>query len=142
RLVRRAVDHGIMRGRVHGLLLLAGPGLAYAVAVRAGCLDERGLDPALRWLRHALDERPIGLRCRAGLEDAAELGGGGAVLGDEQHAGRVAVEAVHEARAVAEAVGHAGEDAVDVATRARAALDRDAERFVEDQHIDRKSTRL
>ncbi len=57
------------------------------------------------------------------------------MLGDQQHAGGVAVEPVHQARPVAEAVGHAGEQAVDVAAGAGAALHGDAERLVEHQHV-------
>ena len=58
------------------------------------------------------------------------------MLGDEQHAGRVAVEAVHEARALAaEAVGHAGEHAIDVPLGSAAALHGEAERLVEDEDM-------
>ena len=55
---------------------------------------------------------------------------------DEQHAGRVAVEAVDETRALAaEAVGHAFEHAVDVLAGAGAALHRKPERLVQDEDV-------
>src|SRR5690606_30337829 len=117
--------------RVHGLILLAGERLAHTVAIGARGLDESGLDLALRWFRHTFHQRPVGLRGGAGLEDAAELGGDVATFGDEQHAGRVTVEAVDEPRPVAEAIDHPGEKPVDMPLRARAALDGNAERLVE-----------
>ncbi len=58
------------------------------------------------------------------------------MLGDEQHAGRVAIEAVHEARTLAaEAVGHAGEHAIDVPFGSAAALHGEAERLVEHEDV-------
>ena len=62
RLASDAIDDRIMRGRVHGFFLLAGFGLAHAVAIGAGGFDEGGFDLALGRIRHALHERPIGLR--------------------------------------------------------------------------------
>ena len=57
------------------------------------------------------------------------------MLGDQQHAGGVAVEPMDEARPVAEAIDHAGEHAVDVPLGAGAALHGDAERLVQHQHV-------
>ena len=58
------------------------------------------------------------------------------MLGDHENARRVAIEAMHEAWAfAAEAVGHRCEHAVDMAFCAGAALDGDAERLVEYEHV-------
>ena len=57
------------------------------------------------------------------------------MLGDEQHAGGIAVEPVHQPRPVAEAVGHAGEHPVEVALGAGAALHGDTVGFVQHQHV-------
>jgi hypothetical protein len=123
-----------MGGRVHGLVLLARQRLAHAVAIRPGRLDQRRLDLALRRLRHPFYQRPVGLCSGSGLEDAPEPGRGIAALGDQQHACRVPVEAMDEPRAIAEAIRHPGQDAVDVALGARAALHGDAERLVQHHH--------
>ncbi len=58
------------------------------------------------------------------------------MLGDQQHARRVAVEAMHETRPLAaEAIGHAGEHAVDMPLGAAAALDGKTERLVEHEDM-------
>ena len=136
-LVRRPVDHRVVRGGVHGLVLLAGLRLAHAVlAVGPGGLHQRGLYPALRRLGHALHQRPIGLGRRARLEDAPELGRRIARLGNEQHTAGVAVEAMHQPRPLtAEAVGHAGQQPIDVTLGAGAALHGQPKRLVEHEHV-------
>ena len=82
-------------------------------------------------------ERPVDLARRARAEGLRERRRGKARLGDEQAAGRVLVEPVHEARALAVHARLAQhlQHAVEVARGARAALHRQAHRLVEHQHV-------
>ena len=116
-------------------LLLAGTRFPHPVALRSCGLDQRRLDLALRRLRHAVDQRPIDLPHRAGLEGAAELGRDRAALGHHQHPRGVAVEPVHEPRPRLRPVAQAFEQAVDVMWRFGPALHRDSRRLVEDEKI-------
>ena len=88
-----------------------------------------------RFLRHALDQRPVGLLGVAAAEGFGELHRGKARARHHQHARRVAVEPVDEARLLALLVAPGLEHVVDVARDARAALHREAGRLVEDEHL-------
>ncbi len=90
--------------------------------------------PCLR-LRHAGDQRPVDLARRARAEGLGERGGGKARLGDQQAAGGVLVEPVHQARALAVGVAQHVEHAVEMARGAGAALHREPHRLVEHQHV-------
>jgi hypothetical protein len=87
---------------------------------------------ALGRLRHALDRGPVHLAHAAGGEQLAEVGGHRAPLGHHQDARGVAVEAMDEARPLAELGFQPLQHAVDVPGHARAALDGEAGRLVED----------
>ena len=132
-LVGDAIDNRIVRRGVHGLVLLAGRALRTRSPSGPAALTSAASTLPCGGLRHALHQRPVGLGCRARLEDAAELGRRLAMLGDQQHAGGIAVEPVHQPRPVAEAIGHAGEQAVDMAFGTGAALHGDAERLVRER---------
>src|SRR6185437_7012181 len=92
------VDHRVMGHRRLRDVLLAGPRLAHAIALGTCGLDQRRLDLALRRFGDALHQSPIDLAHRAGLEGPAELRRPRAPLGDNEHAGRVAIEPMYETR--------------------------------------------
>jgi hypothetical protein len=125
-----------VRGGVHGLVLLARQRLAHAVLpIGAGGFDEGCFDLALLRLRHTFDQSPVGLGGRTRLEDATEPGCCVAMLGDEQHTGRVAVEPMHQPGAVTETIDHSGEKAVDVPLRTGSTLHGDTERLVQHHYV-------
>ena len=80
---------------------LAVAGDAHHALVLALFLGEEGRDPALLRPRHAGDQRPIDFARRARAEGLGERRGGKARLGDQQAAGGVLVEPVHQARTLA-----------------------------------------
>ena len=71
------------------------------IALVALLLGEVGRDAALPDARHAGHERPIDLARHARPEGLGHGGGGKARLGDDEAAGRILVEPVHEARLLA-----------------------------------------
>src|SRR5262245_55756319 len=129
------VHHGVIGDRGLRHLLLAGPRFPHAVSLRACSFHQRGIDLALRRLRYALDQRPIDLAHRTGLEGAAELCGHLAAFGYHQHAGGVAIEAVHQARPWLRAVAKALEQSVEMMRSLGSALHGDSRRLVKHQEI-------
>ena len=103
--------------------------------VLALLLGEKGRDAALPRLRHAGDQRPVDLARRARAERLRQRGRRKARLGDQQAAGGVLVEPVHQPRALAVRVAQHLEHAVDMARGAGAALHRKPHRLVEHQHV-------
>ena len=85
--------------------------------------------------RHAGDQRPVELARLARLEGLAEEGGGRARAGDDQHAGRIAVEPMHELRLAPLPVGEGFQHGVDMARHARSALHGEAGRLVQHDHL-------
>ena len=63
-----------------------------------GMIADRGVDDVAVELRHARDDRQVLLLDRAGLELGGERVVGLVVLGDDDHAARVAVEPMDDAR--------------------------------------------
>ncbi len=91
--------------------------------------------------------RPVEFQRLARLEGLAEKGGGGARARDDKHAGRVAVEPVHEPRLAAMPIGEGFKHLVDVARHAGAALHGKPVGLVEDDDVgvlvqDRRFERL
>jgi hypothetical protein len=87
-----------------------------------------------RFFGTPINQRPIGLLGVALAEGGRQLLRGAARAGDDENAGGVAVEAVHEARLLALRAGPGLQHLVDMPVDARAALHGDAGRLV--QHDD------
>ncbi len=100
-------------------------------------LGQISRDAALLRPRHAHDQRPVDLARRAGAEGFRQCGGGKARLGDQQAAGGVLVEPVHQARAlgVGARAAQGAEHAVDVADGAGAALHGKPHGLIKHQHV-------
>ena len=86
-------------------------------------------------LGHAGDQRPIDLARRSRAEGLGQGRRGKAGLGDQEAAGSVLVEPMHQPRPLAVGVAQDVEHAVDMARGAGAALHREPHRFVEHQHV-------
>ena len=119
--VRGSFHHRVIGDRVHGILL-AMFGDAHRQQILLDLLlGEISRDAALLRLGHADHQRPIELARRARAKRFCQRRGGKARLGDEQAAGGVLIEPMHEARALvvgARALERA-EHAVEVPHRAR-----------------------
>src|SRR5687768_3342097 len=105
----------------------------YAVAVGRRLLDQPGRYLVLALLRHALDQRPVGLLGVAPAKSLGELHRRKAGAGDDQHARRVAVEAVHQPRLLALGIAPSLQHVVDMADHTRTALHGKPGRLVEDE---------
>ena len=132
----RGLHHRVIGDRV-ARALLAMLRDAHERVLLAFFLGEKRRDAALARLRHAGGQRPVDLARRARAEGLRERRRGKARLGDQQAAGRVLVEAMHEARLLPVRAGPAQylQHAVEMARRAGAALHRKAHRLVEHQHV-------
>ncbi len=133
-LVRRRLHHRIIGHRV-ARALVAMRGDAHDRIVLALLLGEIGRDAALLRLGHADHQRPIDLARRAVAECAGQMGRGKARLGDQQAAGGLAVDPVHQPRLLPLGVAHHLQHLVDMARHAGAALHGEARRLVEDEHV-------
>ena len=97
-------------------------------AFAAGAADalQRQVDAALDRNRTAGDDGPVGLVDVAAAEQRGQLAGGAGRAGEQQHAGGVAVQPVHQPRPVFGAEAQGIQHAVEVAGDAGAALHRQA----------------
>ena len=138
---RELVDRGVigdrmlgvdfaMFGDAHffGINPLAGGALAHRLAPRRAvvahrcALGQKQRNAALRRAWNALHHRPINLAGLTRAENLAKISRHLAGFSDQQHAGRVAIKPMHQHRALAHFLGHALQNAVDMARGARAAL--------------------
>ena len=107
---------GIAVARDAHALEIVAPALGgAALLAHARPFGEEQRDAPLRGFGHALDQRPVDLLGAARAEGLAELGGDLARLGDQQHAGGVAVEPMNQRRTFAALVAQRLQHAVDVA---------------------------
>ena len=106
-------------------------------ALAAGAADapQRQVDAAFRRDGPARDDGPVGLLHRAAAERGGELRRGARRAGEQQHAGGVAVQPVHQARPIRRAEAQRVEQRVEVMGDAGAALHRHAVRLVQHQHV-------
>ena len=104
------------------------------LAVVDALLGQGHVDDALGRVRRADDQRPVGLLRLVAGEGARQAGGGGGRLAQHQHAGGVAVEPVDQAGAL-QPLPPGRQQAVDVLAGLGAALDGEAGRLVEHQHL-------
>ena len=81
------------------------------------------------------DDGPVGLLHLPAAEGSGELRRGAGRAGEQQHAGGVAVQPVHQARAVRRAEAQRVEQGVQMVGDARAALHRHAVRLVQHQQV-------
>ena len=103
--------------------------------VLALLLGEEGRDAALRHLGHAGDQRPIDFARRARAEGFCQSRRRKPRLGDEEAAGGILIEPVHQPRPLAVRVAQDFQHAVEVARGAGAALHRKPHRLVEHQDV-------
>ena len=96
----RCLDHRVVGHRV-ARALVAVLRDAHERLLLALLLGEEGRDPPLARLRHAGGERPVDFPRRARAEGLRQCGGRKAGLGDQQAAGSVLVEPVHQPRPLA-----------------------------------------
>src|SRR6185503_13076162 len=94
-------------------------------------LRQRKLDDAAMRLRHAFGERPINLLRIPPAQGFRQRRGRRKRAGNNNHAGRVTVEAMYEARPLALVALKAVKHAIDMARDTGAALARDTARFVQ-----------
>ena len=133
-LLRRGLDHGVIgHGMARALLAVAGD--AHAGIAFELLLGEKRRDTSLPRLRHAGDQRPVDFARLARAKILGERARRKARLGNEQAAGGILVEPVHEARALSLGVAQNFQHAVEVPHGARAALHRKPHRLVEHQHV-------
>src|SRR6516165_6908845 len=130
----RGIDDGVI-GDGMARALLAVPCYPHYRFLFALFLGQEGGDAALARLRHAGYQRPVDLARRARAEGFGERGRGEPRFRDQETAGGVLIEPMHEPRALPARVPHYLEHAVDMPRGAGAALHRKAHRFVEHQHI-------
>ena len=114
----RVIGHGVAGA------LLAVARDAHERLVFALLLDEVGRDAALLHLGNAGDQRPIDLARRARAESLCQSGRRKARLGDQQAAGGILVEPVHQPRPLAVGIAQDLQHAVEMARGAGAALHR------------------
>ena len=98
-------------------------------------LGEKRRDASLLHLWHPGNQRPVDFARRARAEGFGERRRRKARLGDEQAAGGIFVEPVHQPRPLTLRVAHHPQHAVEMARGAGAALHREPHRLVEHQHV-------
>jgi hypothetical protein len=128
-LHHRVISHGMHR-TLFAVLRNTHEGFVLALF-----LGEKSRDAALLHLGHTGDQRPVDFTRRARTEGFGERGGGEAGLGDEQAAGSVLVEPVHQPRPLAVRITHHLQHAVEMTRGAGAALHREPHRLVEHKHV-------
>ena len=133
---RRGFDHCVIGDRV-ARAFIAMLRDAHEALFLALLFGEEGRDAPLPRLRHAGDQRPVDLACRARAKCFRQRRRRKARLGDQQAAGGVLVEPVHEARAlpVDTRLAQHLQHAVEMARGAGAALHREAHRLVQHHHV-------
>ncbi len=133
-LTRGGVDHGVIGHRV-ARPLFAVARHAHERVVLAFLLGEERRDAALARLRHARDQRPVDFSRRPRAEGLGQRGGRKPRLRNQEAAGGVLVEPVHQARALTVRIPQRLEHPVEMTRRARAALHRKPHGLVEHQHV-------
>ena len=124
--VADAVDHLVIGD---GVLAFLGIG-AHPFARRPGELGQRQVDAPLPQLRQADDDRPIDLARRLLAKRAGQESRRRGGAGDDQHAARVLVEPVDEARPLVRAEAQRVEQPVEMPLGSAAALDGETGRLV------------
>ncbi len=129
----RRIERTELGDRVRGVRLVAA-GERDALAARAGALGERRVDPTLARPRHAHGHRPIGLLGVARAERRGEPARSPGRAREQQHAGGVAVEPVHQPRPLVRPEAQRIEQRIEALHDPGPALHRQAERLVEHEH--------
>ena len=103
-LAGRVIQSAVFGDGAGGIRVVTfGGGGALAALVAADAL-QRQVDAALDRDRTAGDDGPVGLLHVAAAEGGGEFGGDARGAGEQQHAGGVAIQPVHQARPVARRV--------------------------------------
>ena len=106
-----------------------------AIIAHAGTLGQEERDAPLRGLWHTFHHRPINLLRLARAKEFAQVGCHFARTRNEQHARCIAVQSMHEQRAITFGIGHRHEHAVNMVLGARAPLHRQTIRLVEHDDV-------
>ncbi len=141
--IARVIDHDIIGQRVFRVFVvdvLADNALIAAMRPVAPLFRQRQLDRAAFFLRHAFHERPIDFLgvafCQQLRQQRRHRGG----TRDKQHAGRVAVEPMHQLGALLLFIHERAQHPVHMLGEARAALRRKPGRLVQNDdrgvHVD------
>ncbi|MCD6073094.1 MAG: hypothetical protein K0S42_3610 [Microvirga sp.] len=115
--------------------LVAVLGHLHACIALLAFLGEIGRDPALPDARHTRNQRPVDLARGTGAEGLRHRGRGKARLGDYEAAGCILVEAMHETRLLPVVASQGIEHPVHMPLSARATLDREPHRLVDDENV-------
>ncbi len=106
-----------------------------AFATGATDAAKRQVDAALDRDRPARGHRPVGLLHRAGAERGGQLCRSAWCRRQQQHAGGVAIQPMHQPRPLGRAEAQCIQHSVEVVRDARTALHRHAVRLVQHQHV-------